>query len=140
LLAVAIAAVVAVVVLDIVLFVRAHRRRSRTRLDVEAHARKLRRQVPPDTTDVNIFAVDLTDHELRVGYSYLDAGIPIRWRILTKNAKPLHGEFVSEGGSTPHYVRLPISAQIAHDAPAQISFDWTLGDTPFAYSVTRTPG
>jgi hypothetical protein len=87
----------------------------------------------------NIFAVGLTDHELCVGYSYVDAGIPIRWRIVANGATPLHGEFVSEGGSTLHYVHLLISAQLARDAPARISFDWTRGDTPFAYSVTRTP-
>jgi hypothetical protein len=138
LLAVAIAAVVALVVFDIAWFTSARRRRSRTtRRTIEERARAQRVAVPSGVANVDIFAVDVGDYELRVGYVCAASGVRVRWRIIWNDTITLRGAFVTEGGD-PRIVRLPIHTQLP-DASEKLSFGWALGNKPFADSLSLAP-
>jgi LPXTG-motif cell wall-anchored protein len=139
---VAIAAVAVVLLALGVLFALSRRkRRARDREEgttpvVPAYARPAT-AVSPGDEDVNIYEVELTDGELRVGYSYFPDGVRVRWRIAANGATAANGEFAAVGGPDRHEVHVPIDADVVHAERAEIAFDWTVGDATFAYAVTR---
>ena len=92
--------------------------------------------------DVNIFQVDLLDGcALRVGYNYFPEGTVVYWKVIQRRATRATGDFITNGGgSTYHFVTVPLETHLANSDAAEVLFTWTIGDVPFRYSVKRDPG
>jgi hypothetical protein len=104
--------------------------------------RKAATPFDPESTDVNIFRVELTADTLQVGYNFFPEGTLVRWRVAQDGVNEASGEFVTEGGgSLQHFenIRLSTSLSPAPDG-ADVYFSWTIGDVPFGYNVRRDLG
>jgi hypothetical protein len=97
----------------------------------------------PESTDVNIFRVELSDGAaMKVGYSFFPEGTEVQWRIAQGGATVASGAFVAEGGgSVQHFETLPLEVRLRPDTDgADVHFSWTIGDVPFVYNVRRATG
>jgi hypothetical protein len=97
-------------------------------------------QFDPESTDVNIFRVELTDGDtLEVGYNFFPEGTVVRWRVAQNGVNEASGQFVTEGGgSMQHVATLPLGTTLgASPEGADVYFSWTIGDVPFGYNVRR---
>jgi hypothetical protein len=94
----------------------------------------------PESTDVNIFKVELTDRDnLEVGYNFFPEGTTVTWRVAQNGATFASGDFVTEGGGADrHFESIPLGTTIgAGTETVDVYFSWRIGDVPFGYNVRR---
>jgi hypothetical protein len=96
--------------------------------------------IDPESSDVNIFKVELLDQtSFQVGYNFFPEGTMVQWRVADNGTAIATGDFVtSGGGSVQHYETVALEATIADPHEIDVSFSWTIRDVPFNYSVRRS--
>jgi hypothetical protein len=96
--------------------------------------------IDPESSDVNIFKVELLDPgSFQVGYNFFPEGTTVSWRVGTNGTAIAAGEFVtSGGGSLQHYETVPLGTAIDKAGEVDVSFSWSIRDVPFSYSVRRS--
>ncbi|HEX5097248.1 MAG TPA: hypothetical protein VFX21_14575 [Acidimicrobiia bacterium] len=95
----------------------------------------------PESTDVNIFKVELSADTLDVGYNFFPDGTRVHWRIMDSGIEVASGEFVAQGGgSEQHFTSLSLDRTLEPSPEAvAVAFNWSINDVPFGYSVRREP-
>jgi hypothetical protein len=96
--------------------------------------------IDPESSDVNIFKVELLDPtSFQVGYNFFPDGTTVRWRVADNGAAIAAGEFVTAGGgSLQHYETVALGTAISDPREVEVSFNWVIRDVPFSYSVRRS--
>ena len=94
----------------------------------------------PESTDVNIFKVELADRAtLEVGYNFFPEGTTVTWRVAQNGATFASGDFVTQGGGADrHFETIPLGVTVGPDTRSvDVYFSWRIGDVPFGYNVRR---
>jgi hypothetical protein len=96
--------------------------------------------IDPESSDVNIFKVELLDPTaFQVGYNFFPEGTTVRWRVADNGTGIAAGEFVTAGGgSLQHHETVALGTTIEDPRDVDISFSWSIRDVPFSYSVRRS--
>jgi hypothetical protein len=96
--------------------------------------------IDPESSDVNIFKVELLDpSSFQVGYNFFPEGTTVHWRVADNGAAIAAGEFVTAGGgSLQHYETVALGTVISDPREVEVSFSWSIRDVPFSYSVQRS--